>query len=180
LNRPGSAFTVLRGLVYSACFVALWAWLAGYVRRFDDQLPFAIPVWLAPIGLGLAVAGGLVAAACIATFVTVGRGTPAPFDPPREFVASGPYRFVRNPMYAGAGAALLGVGLYLASPAIVLLTLGFLVTMHLFVVLYEEDALERRFGESYLRYRAGVHRWLVGRPYRSEPASSAPKLGLRP
>ena len=39
---------------------------------------------------------------CIGTFVTKGQGTPAPFDPPREFVASGPYRYVRNPMYIGA------------------------------------------------------------------------------
>ena len=158
--------TVLRGLVYSIAFIASWAWLAAYVRRFDALIPLAVPRWLTWAGLLLACAGGLVAAACIATFLTTGRGTPAPFDPPRELVAVGPYRYVRNPMYLGAAAVILGVGLFVSSPSMVLLAAGFLLLMHLFVVLHEEAALTSRFGDSYLRYRATVHRWLVKRPRR--------------
>jgi protein-S-isoprenylcysteine O-methyltransferase Ste14 len=116
------------------------------------------------MGFVLACAGALLAGLCIATFAIKGRGTPAPFDAPREFVASDPYRYVRNPMYVGAAAVILGAGLWLASPAIVLLALAFLVIMHLFVVLYEEPALADRFGASYQRYRSSVHRWLVRRP----------------
>ena len=41
-------------------------------------------------------------------FVRFGKGTPAPFDPPREFVATGLFRFVRNPMYYGALCVLTG------------------------------------------------------------------------
>lgn len=158
------SFTVLRGLVYSAAFVGLWVWLASYVRRFDARIPLSLPTWLVPLGAVLACAGGFVAAACIVTFVTIGRGTPAPFDPPREFVASGPYRYVRNPMYLGAAGVILGAGLYLSSPSIVLLAPAFLLLMHLFVVLHEEAALTSRFGDSYLRYKANVHRWWVQRP----------------
>ena len=158
---------MLRGVLYSAAFVGLWAWLASYVRRFDPQIPLALPSWLVPIGLLLACAGGLVAAACIATFVTLGHGTPAPFDPPRQFVALGPYRYVRNPMYLGAAAVLLGAGLFISSPSVVLLALGFLLFMHLFVVLHEEAALAARFGDNYLRYKATVHRWLVKMPHPS-------------
>ena len=161
-------FTVVRGLIYSVAFIGLWIWIAAYVRGFDPQIPLAIPGWLFPVGLALALTGGLVAAACIGTFLTVGRGTPAPFDPPRKFVAAGPYRYVRNPMYLGAAAVILGGGLAIASPAIVLLTLGFLLLMHLFVVLYEEDALARRFGDSYRRYKATVPRWQVRWPSRGE------------
>lgn len=155
--------TILRGLIYSAAFIGLWVWIASYVRRFDPQIPFSIPRWLVPVGLVLACAGGLVAATCIATFVTVGRGTPAPFDPPREFVASGPYRYVRNPMYLGAAAVILGGGLFISSPAVILLAPVFLFIMHLFVILHEEAALADRFGDSYLRYKASVHRWLIKR-----------------
>jgi protein-S-isoprenylcysteine O-methyltransferase Ste14 len=151
-------------MVYSTLFVGLWVWLASYSRRFDTRIPVSIPRWLAPVGLGLACLGALVAATCIATFVTVGRGTPAPFDPPREFVASGPYRYVRNPMYVGAAAAILGAGLLISSPSVVLLSLAFLFVMHPVVVLYEEAALTERFGDSYLRYKARVHRWVVTRP----------------
>jgi protein-S-isoprenylcysteine O-methyltransferase Ste14 len=45
---------------------------------------------------------------CLFTVVFIGKGTPAPFDPPRKLVIRGPYRFVRNPMYIGAGMTLAG------------------------------------------------------------------------
>jgi hypothetical protein len=91
------SFTILRGVDYSGAFVWLWTWLAISVRSLDAQLPVLVPIWLRPLGFVLAPAGALLSGLCIATFVTKGRGTPAPFDPPREFVASGPYRYVRNP-----------------------------------------------------------------------------------
>lgn len=162
-------FTILRGLVWSAAFVWLWVWIAGWVRSFDEQLPVALPPWLRPFGWAVACAGALLAAACIATFLTQGRGTPAPFDPPREFVASGPYRYVRNPMYLGAAAVILGAGLALSSPSILLLAPAFLLIMHLLVVLYEEPALAGKFDDSYRRYRSSVQRWLIRKP-KSDPA----------
>lgn len=158
------AFTLLRGVIYSACFIWLWTWLAMVARSYDDRLAMALPLWLRPVGFALGVAGALVAATCIATFIVKGRGTPAPFDPPREFVASGPYRYVRNPMYLGAASVILGAGLVVSSPSIVLLAFGFLAIMHLFVILHEEPALAREFGASYQAYRASVHRWLIWRP----------------
>ena len=157
-------FTKLRGLVYATLFVALWTWVAIAVRRFDERLTIVVPTWLRPLGYVVAVFGGIVAATCIWFFVTRGRGTPAPFDPPREFVATGPYRYVRNPMYLGAIGVILGAGLILCSPSLVLLSLAFLLITHLFVILYEERTLERRFGSSYLDYRRSVNRWLPRRP----------------
>ena len=158
------AFTVLRGLVYSALFVWLWTWIAVSVRRYDADLPVVLPAWLRPAGYAVGLAGALIAAACIGTFVTRGRGTPAPFDPPRAFVATGPYRWVRNPMYVGAAAVILGAGLVLSSPSIVLLTFGFLLVMHFFVVVHEEPTLTRRFGDAYEQYRSSVHRWWIRKP----------------
>jgi len=158
------SFTILRGLIYSAAFIWLWSWLAIVVRRYDAGLPAVLPAWLRPLGFVMAALGLLLAGACIATFVTRGRGTPAPFDPPREFVASGPYRYVRNPMYVGAAAAIFGAGLAVSSPAIVLLALGFLLIMHLFVVIHEEPTLAGKFGASYKAYLQSVHRWLISKP----------------
>lgn len=158
------AFTVIRGLVYAAAFIGLWVWIGAWVRRFDAWVPLPLPAWLRPIGMLVAVAGALVVAACIGTFVTSGRGTPAPFDPPREFVATGPYRYVRNPMYLGAAATILGIGLLASSGALVALAGAFLLLLHLFVVLHEEPGLERRFGAGYRRYCESVHRWWVRIP----------------
>jgi len=67
-------------------------------------------------------------------------------------------------MYVGATAVILGAGLALSSPSIVMLALAFLLTMHLFVVVYEEPALAGKFGVSYQRYRSSVHRWLIRKP----------------
>jgi protein-S-isoprenylcysteine O-methyltransferase Ste14 len=166
------SFTILRGVVYAIAFVWLWSWLAISVRPFDAQLAVIVPAWLQPFGYVLADAGALLAGACIATFVTIGRGTPAPFDPPREFVASGPYRYVRNPMYIGAAAVILGAGLAASSPAILLLALAFLLIMHLFVVVHEEPSLADKFGLSYQQYRTSVHRWVIRRPKRDTTRGS--------
>jgi protein-S-isoprenylcysteine O-methyltransferase Ste14 len=156
--------TVLRGVLYSAGFVWLWAWLVVSVRPLDASIPVALPSWLRPVGFGLAALGALLAGACIGTFVTRGRGTPAPFDPPREFVASGPYRYARNPMYVGAAMVILGAGLILSSPSVVILGIVFVSIVHLFVVLYEEPALTGRFGDAYRSYRRSVNRWLIRKP----------------
>jgi len=63
-------------------------------------------------GILVGVAGGPLALWCILAFATVGKGTPAPFDPPRHLVVAGPYRYVRNPMYIGAGLALAGAAIF--------------------------------------------------------------------
>jgi len=167
------SFVALRGLIYAAAFVWLWVWVALSVRRFDVRIPLRIPAWLMPIGLAIASAGALVAALCLAAFVTHGRGTPAPFDPPREFIATGPYRYVRNPMYLGAAAVILGAGLAVSSPSILWLAAAFLTLMHLVTILYEEPNLAGRFGDSYAQYKFRVRRWLPRRPVRGAAKDAA-------
>ena len=107
----------------------------------------------------LAAGGGALAVSCILTFVFIGRGTPAPFDPPRRLVVRGPYRLVRNPMYLGAAAALLGAAAYYESFPLVGYAVGFLVVMHLVVWLYEEPMLRRTFDTEYENYCRRVGRW---------------------
>ena len=86
------------------------------------------------VGAALVAAGGSLAVWCVLTFALAGRGTPAPFDPPRRLVASGPYRFVRNPMYIGAALALGGAALFYQSWALPWYAWSFLGIMHLTVV----------------------------------------------
>jgi protein-S-isoprenylcysteine O-methyltransferase Ste14 len=170
VKAPMRTFTALRAAVYATAFVALWTWLALSARRYDARLGVAVPAWLRPVGWVLLVAGGLLALACVVTFVVRGRGTPAPFDPPREFVATGPYRYVRNPMYAGGLTAILGGGLVLGSASIVVLALAFLLLMHAFVVFVEEPSLGSRFGASYRAYKDAVGRWLPGSAKKGRPS----------
>lgn len=107
--------------------------------------------------------GASLALWCIATFVVIGRGTPAPFDPPRNLVVAGPYRFVRNPMYLGAGLALAGAALFYESWALLGYCVAFGFVMYLVVVVYEEPALRATFGAPYVRYCERVQRWWLRR-----------------
>jgi protein-S-isoprenylcysteine O-methyltransferase Ste14 len=111
-------------------------------------------------GVFLTTMGAAVALWCIATFAFVGRGTPAPFDPPRRLVSRGPYRYVRNPMYLGATIALGGGALFYESKALIGYAAGFVLLMHVFVVLYEEPTLRAAFGDDYKAYCRRVGRWL--------------------
>jgi protein-S-isoprenylcysteine O-methyltransferase Ste14 len=164
MNRIERAFAALRTLVYMTGFVVVWGWLALVLRHYDPAIGFTVPGWAAGVGFVLIAAGGAVALVCGCYFALRGVGTPAPFDPPREFVAVGPYRYVRNPMYVGGVLLLAGFGLALRSPAIVLLAVAAIILVHLFVVLVEEPGLRHRFGESYRRYTASVNRWLPHPP----------------
>lgn len=163
-----SAVVTWRGVVMAALFVALWVWLAALVTRFDPAIGVSLPAWLVPLGWVLALAGAAVALSCVALFVTRGRGTPAPFDPPQVFVAGGPYRYVRNPMYVGAVLALVGGGLGVRSASVIAFGLAFWLLSHSLVVLVEEPDLAKRFGDSYARYARRVNRWVPRAP---RPAS---------
>ena len=160
-------FTGLRALIYMTCFILLWGWVALGVRRYDLKLGVALPEWAPVPGLAAMIGGGVIVLACVAVFVSSGSGTPAPFDPPREFVAVGPYKYVRNPMYIGALIVLIGFGLWQKSASILLFALMLAMIVHLFVLLLEEPDLARRFGSSYLRYKQSVNRWLPGRSRRA-------------
>lgn len=164
VSWPATLWTAARALVYATVFAALWGWLAYEAHLRDVPFGFPLPGWVAPIGVALMAVGGAIVVACIATFVVRGKGTPAPFDAPREFVASGPYRWVRNPMYLGAFLVLAGYALCAVSFAALLVAFGMLAAAHLFTVFYEEPALQRRFGEGYRAYRSRTRRWIPGPP----------------
>jgi protein-S-isoprenylcysteine O-methyltransferase Ste14 len=107
----------------------------------------------------IALLGAFVLLRCVWDFFFAGRGTLAPFDPPRLLVVRGLYRFTRNPMYNGVLAVLLGEAWLFRSIPLLQYAVVMFILFHLVVVLYEEPALESGFGESYRVYRRAVPRW---------------------
>lgn len=115
-------------------------------------------------------AGAVLAAAglagllwCVRDFHVRGRGTLAPWDPPRRLVAVGLYRFVRNPMYLSVLALVAGIAWWRASPAVGWYAAALALAFHLRVVLYEEPWLARAFPEDWAAYAGAVRRWVPGR-----------------
>lgn len=96
----------------------------------------------------------------IVRFVREGRGTPAPIAPPRQLVVTGSFRHVRNPGYVAAIAMIFAQGLFFGSRAIVVYAFCVALAFHIFVVLYEEPGLRKRFGAQYAAYCHQVHRWM--------------------
>jgi protein-S-isoprenylcysteine O-methyltransferase Ste14 len=94
-------FALLRALVVAPVFIALWTYLVP--RWIGGRQVFADP---RPIGWLVVALGAVIGLPCVWEFAWRGLGTPAPFDPPRQLVITGPYRFVRNPMYLGMGSPL--------------------------------------------------------------------------
>ena len=112
------------------------------------------------IGFVLLVAGLILLLWCVRDFFVSGRGTLAPWDPPKHLVVVGLYRFVRNPMYLAVLTIVLGWGLATGSTFLALYLFALGVAFHLRVVLYEEPRLRQQFDAEYKAYVATVPRWL--------------------
>lgn len=133
-------------------------------------LPRGVAVLPVLLGLTLIAAGFALWLWTVRLFARIGKGTLAPWDPPRHLVVEGPYRYVRNPMITAVITVLAGeAALFGSLPVLVWLALFFVVNCVLFL-LHEEPALRRRFGEEYRAYEANVPRWL--------PRRTAWKTGL--
>ncbi len=135
-----------------------------------------------PLSWPAAVPGGLLILAGVALlldafvrFARQGVGTPAPIAPTQNLVVSGPYRFVRNPMYVAVLAIIMGQALAFLSWPVAIYGLVVLAAVTTFVVAYEEPTLTEQFGDSYRRYLAAVPRWLPRlTPYRDAPPPDHP------
>ncbi len=123
---------------------------------FGPRLPIGLWHWLGIVPLAI---GALALLWCNWAFVTQGRGTAAPYDPPRALVVQGLYRYVRNPMYVSATLIVLGIGLWTAAAILFGYSLLLALSYNFFVRYYEEPRLQRTFGQSYLEYCAAVPRW---------------------
>jgi protein-S-isoprenylcysteine O-methyltransferase Ste14 len=86
-------------------------------------------------------------------------------DKGREVTRSGPYRWVRHPLYLGS--TVMGVGFAVAAARLVpaLMVGTYLVVAFGVAIRTEEAALGARFGGEYAAYRAGVSA-PVARPWR--------------
>jgi protein-S-isoprenylcysteine O-methyltransferase Ste14 len=131
--------------------------LAGAAAHFGAGGPVLLRLpWL---GAAVFVAGFAVMLWGARTFAAAGT-TIKPFERTHQLVATGPYRFTRNPMYLGMAAMLLGAALALGTPGPWLAAVALALTLHFRFIRNEERALVASLGEPYAEYRRRVRRWL--------------------
>jgi protein-S-isoprenylcysteine O-methyltransferase Ste14 len=152
-------FPVVRTLAIGAVFLSIWLyWLPLWFAHLEGTSLTPRNRWAWPvfaIGFGLSFW-------CAMEFAFRGRGTPAPFDPPRRLVVTGLYRWVRNPMYIAMAITLIGEALLLPQiwreMAALIAVLS--VVVALMVVKKEEPDMRRLFGADYEAYCRQVPRWI--------------------
>jgi protein-S-isoprenylcysteine O-methyltransferase Ste14 len=148
LFRAIAAFIALPGLIAFAIPISIGA-STNHPMRY--RLLAAVPLCL----------GTLLLLWCVREFYDAGRGTLAPWDPPRHLVTTGPYRVSRNPMYVGVVAILAGWCILWESLPLIIYSALFAVGFHLRVLWFEEPWAARQFGAEWQAYRERVSRWLI-------------------
>jgi len=135
-------------------------WIA---QRYDITLTLGLTpaaILLQAVAVLLLISGLALFIASLRRFATEGKGTLAPWDPPRQFVVHGPYRFVRNPMISGVILILFGEACALLSrPHAIWATFALILNL-IYIPAVEERQLVRRFGEPYLEYCRNVPRFV--------------------
>jgi protein-S-isoprenylcysteine O-methyltransferase Ste14 len=145
-----------------AVIVPFWL-LGGDAPHGSDLEPNAIRVLAIAAGTAAFLLGLTLFVSTVLHFARVGRGTLAPWDPPRVLVVEGVYRHVRNPMISGVLFLLLSEVLLTGSRRLLAWFGLFLVVNLIYIPLLEEPVLAHRFGERYRLYRENVPRWIPRR-----------------
>lgn len=113
-----------------------------------------------PLGWLLLTCGIGVTLRCVREFYVIGKGTLAPWDPPKRLVVIGLYRLTRNPMYVGVLSVVAGWALLTGSPILGIYAALLALAFHLRVVHYEEPILASSFPNEWALYRKTVNRWI--------------------
>src|ERR1044072_1261029 len=150
-------------LLWSVCVPGTLTILAPYMLLSSRLELFPMrPSSFRFIGLIPVALGALLYLWCASDFTFIGKGTPAPFNPPRALVVRGLYRYVRNPMYIAALLVLTGETILFESAMVLIYAAIVFSVFHLWIIFYEEPTLRRKFGDSYRKYCLKVRRWIPG------------------
>ena len=133
---------------------------AALILQADALWPFVLPLALAPLFWPLLILGTAPIAWAVAVFVREGGASGAVGHRPGRLVTGGPFRYLRNPIYAGVCFLLLAVALVRRSPSFLLAAILFAPIIDVYVRQVEEPRLTARFGEAYRRYAEAVPRWI--------------------
>ena len=155
---PSKVAAVIKTLIFTVLVPGTVAVYFPY--RLLSPASRSVGAGLDLIGILPVAVGAAVYFRCAWDFAWLGRGTPAPIDPPKTLMVTGLNRFVRNPMYIGVELVILGQAMLFRRLSLLIYGLCVWLGFHLFVVLYEEPHLRKKFGPAYEEYCREVPRWI--------------------
>jgi len=150
------------GLIVFGAFTALFVLAALWADSLLN-LPSLLPESARlPVSMPLMAVGVVVTAWSAIHFLRV-KGTPVPFNPPPEVVATGPYRYARNPMLTGVFLFLFGLGFSFNSVSLVFFFTPLFILANVWELRrIEEPELVKRFGDTYIEYRRRTPMFIPG------------------
>lgn len=146
--------------------IMMLVFMPAIILNFTDsqQQLIVLPYLLVTIKFILSIilfgCGLFIAVANIITFAKIGKGTLAPWDPPKKLVIHGMYRYVRNPMISGVMMMLIAEFFYFFTLPIGIWMIVFIGIVVILIPLGEERELEKKFGDDYTEYKKHVPRWI--------------------
>ncbi|OGF99569.1 hypothetical protein A2Y99_04355 [Candidatus Gottesmanbacteria bacterium RBG_13_37_7] len=154
MNRLTLLIALFYGLNILIVFPLLFILLNTY---------FSLPVYsfnmLKYLGVIFLLIGTISWFHCVILFISSGKGTPVPTDPPKNLVTKGIYKYTRNPMYLSVLVILFGYFLLFGHLLLLIYPIIAFLFFHLFITLYEEPILRKKFGQDYIRYCQKIPRW---------------------
>lgn len=159
-----SSIDLVKNIILSSLgIVVVWIFavsLPCWIAASDFELFPLVMGSLRNIGWFPIILGASALLWCYWAFIFIGKGTPWPFDPPKELVIIGLYQYVRNPMESSYFLVLFGEAILFESSSLILYLVINILFMYIRQVVIEEPDLRRRFGKPYERYCNSVPRWI--------------------
>ncbi|NCO97164.1 MAG: isoprenylcysteine carboxylmethyltransferase family protein [Candidatus Aenigmarchaeota archaeon] len=150
--------SILLAILVGSFFMLIIPFLLIYLNA-RINLPVFSNLFFTIVGLFLIFIGTAVFLYCSGLFIKIGKGTPAPIEPPKKLVIKGLYKFTRNPIYLGYMSIFFGEFFIFGQFLLLVYFILSISLIHFYVVCREEPLLKRRFGKDYIEYMKRVPRW---------------------
>ena len=148
------------GVIAFPPLIFLITFVAGLALHFAFSMRFLPGGWVQlAVGLPIVLLAGVLVAWASRTMVRVGTDI-STASPTTAIAVEGPFSFSRNPMYLAMAVFYVGLAIAINGLLVIVLLPVLLAIISVGVIAREERYLERKFGQEYLRYKAGVRRWL--------------------
>jgi protein-S-isoprenylcysteine O-methyltransferase Ste14 len=117
------------------------------------------PAWLRSLELQAIALLGVAGVSAVQEFAQRGNGTPIPYDPPKQLIVSGLYRYISNPMQLSCALVMTAWGCVLRNPWVTAAgIMSFLYSLGL-AAWDEGEDMRVRFGKPWEEYRNNVKAW---------------------